>query len=160
MEGHVVEEQQEQVTQVVVFRLGSELYGADIGSVLEVSPLLRVTRVPRTPGYVLGVTNLRGRVIPVVDLRKRLGLPATPPTKETRIAVAELGGDLIGMVVDAVLEVLRIPQSAVEPPSPMFTKVETQNVLGVAQVDGRLIILLDLARVLDREEVKADGLRI
>lgn len=148
-------EQRDGVTQVVVFQLGKELYGADISVVLEVSPLLRVTRVPRTPAYIEGVTNLRGRVIPVVDLRKRLGLPATAPTKSTRIAVAEIEGGKIGMVVDAVVEVLRVPASSVEPPSPMFSKVDTENVMGVAKMDDRLIVLLDLARVLAREDRKA-----
>jgi len=142
------------VTQVVVFQLGKELYGADISAVLEVSPLLRVTKVPRTPTYIDGVTNLRGRVIPVVDLRKRLGLPVTPATKATRIAVAEIDGGMVGMIVDAVVEVLRVPASAVEPPSAMFSKVDTEHVQGVAKVDDRLIILLDLARILMREDRK------
>lgn len=163
MGGIVVTQPQEQhdeaqgrdtVTQIVVFQIGKELYGADIAVVLEVSPLLRVTKVPRTPSYVEGVTNLRGRVIPVVDLRKRLGLPPIPYTKSTRIAVAEIDGGKIGMIVDAVVEVLRVPASAVEPPSPMFSKIDNENVLGVGKVDDRLIILLDLARVLAREDRK------
>lgn len=148
------QEQRDAVTQVVVFQLGKELYGADISVVLEVSPLARVTKVPRTPSYVEGVINLRGRVIPVVDLRKRFGLPATPPTKSTRIAVAEIEGGKIGMIVDAVVEVLRVQAGSVEPPSPMFSKVDNENVLGVAKVDDRLIVLLDLARVLMREDRK------
>jgi purine-binding chemotaxis protein CheW len=148
------QEQRETVTQVVVFQLGDELYGADIAVVREVSPLQRVTRVPRTPRYIEGVTNLRGRVIPVVDLRRRLGLPATPHTKSTRIAVAELDGGQVGMIVDAVQEVLRVPSSCIEPPTQLLAKVESEYVLGVAKVDGRLIILLDLARVLQREERK------
>jgi purine-binding chemotaxis protein CheW len=148
------QEQRESVTQVVVFQLGHELYGADIAVVREVSPLQRVTRVPRTPRYIEGVTNLRGRVIPVVDLRRRLGLPVTPHTKSTRIAVAELDGGQVGMIVDAVQEVLRVPSSCIEPPTQLLAKVESEYVLGVAKVDGRLIILLDLARVLQREERK------
>ncbi|MFZ5827195.1 MAG: chemotaxis protein CheW [Bacillota bacterium] len=149
------QEQRETVTQVVVFQLGTELYGADISVVREVGPLQRVTRVPKTPAYIEGVTNLRGRVIPVIDLRRRLGLPSKAATKATRIAVAELEGGQIGMVVDAVQEVLRIPASAVEPPSPMFSKIDNENVMGIAKVDDRLIILLDLARVLVREDRKA-----
>lgn len=149
------QEQREAVTQVVVFQVGTELYGADISVVREVGPLQRVTRVPRTPAYIEGVTNLRGRVIPVIDLRKRLGLPSAAATKSTRIAVVELEGGQIGMVVDAVQEVLRVPASAVEPPSPMFSKIDHENVLGIAKVDDRLIILLDLARVLAREDRKA-----
>lgn len=153
----MAQEQQEQrdaVSQVVVFQLEKELYGADISVVLEVSPLHRVTKVPRTPAYIEGVINLRGRVIPVVDLRKRLGLPVTPPTKSTRIAVAEIEGGKIGMIVDAVVEVLRVPANSVEPPSPMMSKVDSDNVMGIAKVDDRLIILLDLARVLSREDRK------
>lgn len=148
------QEQREAITQLVVFQLGHELYGADISVVREVGPLQRVTRVPRTPRYIEGVTNLRGRVIPVIDLRRRLGLPVTAATKKTRIAVAELEGGQVGMIVDAVLEVLRVPASSIEPPSPMMSKVEAEYVLGVAKVDGRLIILLDLARILQREERK------
>jgi purine-binding chemotaxis protein CheW len=156
MEGFVVaqQEQREAITQLVVFQLGNELYGADISVVREVSPLQRVTRVPRTPKYIEGVTNLRGRVIPVVDLRRRLGLAVSAATKSTRIAVAELEGGQVGMVVDAVLEVLRVPASAIEPPSQLLSKVDAEYVQGVAKVDGRLIILLDLARVLQREERK------
>ncbi|HWI64786.1 MAG TPA: chemotaxis protein CheW [Symbiobacteriaceae bacterium] len=148
------QEQRETITQLVVFQLGSELYGADISVVREVSPLQRVTRVPRTPKYIEGVTNLRGRVIPVVDLRRRLGLPVSAATKSTRIAVAELEGGQVGMIVDAVLEVLRVPQSSIEPPSQLLSKVDSEYVQGVAKVDNRLIILLDLARVLQREERK------
>ncbi|HYF75695.1 MAG TPA: chemotaxis protein CheW [Symbiobacteriaceae bacterium] len=148
------QEQREQITQLVVFQLGHEFYGADISVVREVSPVQRVTRVPRTPKYIEGVTNLRGRVIPVVDLRRRLGLPVSAATKSTRIAVAELEGGQVGMIVDAVLEVLRVPQSSIEPPSQLLPKVDAEYVGGVAKVDGRLIILLDLGRVLQREERK------
>jgi purine-binding chemotaxis protein CheW len=138
----------------VVFRLANELYGADISAVREVGPLQRVTRVPRTPHYVEGVTNLRGRVIPVIDLRKRLGLPTTTATKATRIAVAEIDGGQIGMIVDAVVEVLRIPMNSIEPPSAMLSKIDSDYMLGVAKVGDRLIIMLDLTRVLAREELK------
>lgn len=148
------QEQREEIMQLVVFQLGQELYGADISVVREVGPLQRVTRVPRTPRYVEGVTNLRGRVIPVIDLRRRLGLPVAAATKATRIAVAELEGGQVGMVVDSVLEVLRVPVSSIEPPSQLLSAIELEYVQGVAKADGRLIILLDLARVLQREERK------
>lgn len=148
------QEQREATTQLVVFQLGPELYGADIAAVREVGPLQRVTRVPRTPAYIEGVTNLRGRVIPVVDLRKRLGLPTAAATKSTRIAVAELEGGQVGMIVDSVQEVLRVPASSIKPPSAMMSKVETEYMQGIAKVDGKLIVILDLARVLEREERK------
>jgi purine-binding chemotaxis protein CheW len=147
-------EQQNSIIQIVVFRLANELYGADISAVREVGPLQRVTRVPRTPHYVEGVTNLRGRVIPVIDLRKRLGLPTATATKATRIAVAEIDGGQVGMIVDAVVEVLRIPMNSIEPPSAMLSKIDSDYMLGVAKVGDRLIIMLDLTRVLAREELK------
>jgi purine-binding chemotaxis protein CheW len=148
-------EQQQTISQVVVFQLNKELYGADIAVVREVVPLQRVTRVPRTPDYVEGVINLRGRVIPVIDLRRRLGLPSGQVTKATRIAVGEVDGDQVGMIVDAVEEVLRVPASAVEPPSSLLAQLDRDNVLGVAKVGDRLITLLDLARILVREERKS-----
>lgn len=142
----------DEVKQIVVFQLGQELYGADIAVVREVGPLQRITRVPRTPGYVVGVTNLRGRVIPVVDLRRRLHLPTAAATKSTRIAVAEMEGGQIGMIVDAVLEVQRVPVKEIDPPLLMVSRVDSDYVTGVAKVGQRLIILLDLARILVREE--------
>lgn len=148
------QQQHETITQLVVFQLDKELYGADIAVVREVCPLQRVTRVPRTPPYIQGVTNLRGRVIPVVDLRRRLGLPMTAATKATRIAVAELDGGQVGMVVDAVLEVIRVPTSAIKPPSTIMSGIDAENVQGIINLDDRLIVLLNLERVLRREERK------
>ena len=148
------QEQRDVLVQLVVFQLGDELYGADISAVREVGPLQRVTKVPRTPSYLEGVTNLRGRVIPVIDLRKRLGLPVRAATKSTRIAVAELDGGQVGMVVDAVLEVLRVSAKDIEPPTALLSKVDSDYVTGVAKVKDKLIVLLDLSRVLVREERK------
>lgn len=150
-------EEQGRVLQVVVFQLGDELYGADIAVVREVGPMQRVTRVPRTPRYIEGVTNLRGRVIPVIDLRRRLGLPVTPFTKQTRIAVAELEGGQVGMIVDSVQEVLRIPADAVEPATGLVSKLDSESISGVAKMADRLIVLLDLAHVLQRDDRKVAG---
>lgn len=150
-------EEQGKVLQVVVFQLGDELYGAEIAVVREVGPMQRVTRVPRTPRYIEGVTNLRGRVIPVIDLRRRLGLPVTPFTKQTRIAVAELEGGQVGMIVDSVQEVLRIPAESVEPATGLVSKLDAETISGVAKVDDRLIVLLDLAHVLQRDDRKVAG---
>ncbi|OTA40561.1 MAG: chemotaxis protein CheW, partial [Symbiobacterium thermophilum] len=132
----------------------NEYYGADIAVVREVVPLQRITRVPRTPEYVLGVINLRGRVIPVIDLRRRLGLPSKEATRATRIAIAEVDGDQVGMVVDAVEEVARVPADAVEPPSSLLSQMDREHVLGVAKLGSRLVTLLDLRRILVREERK------
>ena len=103
--------------QLVVLDLGSEAYGVNIGSVREIIRMQEITQLPRMPQYVEGVINLRGKVTPVVDLRKRFGLDVTEYTKETRIVVVDVGNQDIGVIVDAVTEVLRISTGDIEPPS-------------------------------------------
>jgi len=143
--------------QLVVFSLADESYGVDIATVHEIIRMQHITKVPRAPEFVEGVTNLRGRVIPVVDLRRRFGLPVTEHTTGTRIVVVEIGDQTIGMVVDGVSEVLRVPTDAIEPPSPVVTTVDSDYLRGIAKLDNRLIILLSLHKILSREEKKAIG---
>jgi purine-binding chemotaxis protein CheW len=141
--------------QLVVFMLAKEHYGVRIAVVESIIKMQPITAVPCSPAFVEGVTNLRGRVLPVIDLRKRFGLPAEESTKDTRIVVVEMSGTLVGMIVDAVSEVLRVPAESVEPPSPIMTTVDSAFITGIAKVGERLIILLDLEKVLSPEE-KAD----
>jgi purine-binding chemotaxis protein CheW len=141
--GVVVKEQ-----QVVLCELAGELYGVDIARVEEIIRLPEITRVPRAPHSVEGVINLRGTVIPVVDLRQVLGLRLTEATKSSRVVVVEVGEHTIGMIVDAVTEVLRVPADAVEPPSAVVTDLDTTYLRGIAKLDGRLVMLLDLERAL------------
>ncbi len=141
--------------QLVVFNLANEHYGVNIGAVESIIKLQPITAVPRAPSFVEGVTNLRGTVLPVLDLRKRFGLRAEEATKDTRIVVVEMNQETVGMVVDAVTEVLRVPEEDIEPPSPIITTVDSVFITGIAKVDERLIILLDLGQVLSPEE-KAD----
>ena len=108
--------------------------------------------MPRTPEFVEGVINLRGKVIPVVDLRKRFGLPAEEESKENRIVVVDIGAQDIGVIVDAVTEVLRIATESVEPPASVITTADSEYLLGIAKLDSRLIILLDLEQVLTEAE--------
>ncbi len=143
---------QQDEQQLVVFDLSSEAYGVDIGAVREIIRLQDITKVPRTPEFVEGVINLRGKVIPVVDLRKRFGLPAEEESKENRIVVVDIGAQDIGVVVDAVTEVLRIATESVEPPASVITTADSEYLLGIAKLDSRLIILLDLERVLTETE--------
>ena len=138
--------------QLVVFDLASEAYGVDIGAVREIIRLQDITRVPRTPDFVEGVINLRGKVIPVVDLRKRFMLPVAEQTDDNRIVVVDIGGQDIGVVVDAVTEVLRILSDSVEPPSSVITTTDSDYLMGICKMESRLIILLDLDRVLSEEE--------
>ncbi len=138
--------------QVVVLNLGDEQYGVDIGRVQEIIRPQVITRVPHTPAFVEGIINLRGRVIPVIDLCARFGLPRREQTKETRIAVSDVAGVTVGLVVDGVSEVLRIDRACIEPPSPIVAGVDSSFIRGIAKLDGRLVILLEVDRILSREE--------
>ncbi|MEE8389443.1 MAG: chemotaxis protein CheW [Anaerolineae bacterium] len=144
--------------QLVVFNLANEDYGVDIAAVDSIIKMQQITTVPQAPGFVEGITNLRGDVLPVIDLRKRFGLPVEENTKDARIVNVEVDGIKVGMVVDAVSEVLRVPEEDIEPPSPIVTSVDSSFITGIAKVDdgpgtpGRLIILLDLGKVLSTEE--------
>lgn len=138
--------------QLVVFDLAGEHYGVDIAAVEGIIKLQAITSVPHAPAFVEGVTNLRGKVLPVIDLRKRFGLPQAQPTKDSRIVVVEMNGATVGMVVDGVSEVLRVGAEAIEPPSPIVTTVDSAFIRGIAKVGERLVILLDLGKVLSAEE--------
>jgi purine-binding chemotaxis protein CheW len=141
--------------QLVVFQLGAELYGVDIARVHEIIRLQSVTRVPGASSFVEGVINLRGKVIPVVDLRRRFGLTMADHTRASRIVVVEIGDQVVGIIVDGVSEVLRVPMSTLEPPSPVVAGIDSEYLHGIAKLPDRLVILLDLDRVLAREERRA-----
>ena len=141
--------------QLVIFQLADELYGVNIHSVESIIKLQTITPVPHAPEFVEGVTNLRGNVLPIIDLRKRFGLDLRAETSETRIVVLDVDSKQVGMVVDGVKEVLTIDDSSVEPPSPIVSSIDSAFITGIAKVNDDLIILLDLAKVLSAEE-KAD----
>jgi purine-binding chemotaxis protein CheW len=138
--------------QVVSFKLGSEEYGVDIAQVQEINRMVAVTHVPRAPQFMEGVINLRGQLIPIIDLRARFGMPRAEHTKNTRIVVTEIGAKRVGMVVDSVSEVLRLPLDQVEPAPEMITGVDTEYIRGVGKIEDRLIILLDLAKIITGSE--------
>jgi purine-binding chemotaxis protein CheW len=142
--------------QIVVFDLAKEHYAVDISTVEGIIKLQAITAVPRAPAFVEGVTNLRGEVLPVLDLRKRFGLAAVESrSKEARIVVVIMGGKKVGMIVDAVSEVLRVADEAIEPPSPIVSTVDSAFIRGIAKVGEKLIIMLDLGRVLSVEEQRS-----
>jgi purine-binding chemotaxis protein CheW len=149
--------EKKEVLQLVTFRLGKEEYSLDILKVHEIIRHMELTRVPRTPDFVDGVINLRGRVIPVLDLRKRFGLQAVDKTNETRIIVVDVDNKTVGLKVDAVSEVLRLPADTVEPPPTLVVGVDSDYIKGVGKLDGRLLILLDVGRILSRSEKDAIG---
>ena len=131
---------------------GREVYAVDIHQVREIIRVPQITRVPRTPDFVEGVINLRGNVIPVLDLRKRFGLGEGEDSNDRRIIVVEMGERTIGMIVDAVSEVLRIDESLIDPPSPYIVSVNTLYIEGIARLEPDLVILLNLEKVLTEDE--------
>ena len=140
--------------QVVGFRIGRETFGLPISTVREIVRVPEITSVPNAPDYIEGVINLRGRIIPVVDLRKRFGEPASEPSKKNRIVVVELEQRSIGLIVNSASEVLRIPPSEIEAPNNVFQEGELNYITGVGKLRGRLVILLDLNRILQRGELR------
>ncbi|MDH4101281.1 MAG: chemotaxis protein CheW [Nitrospirota bacterium] len=138
--------------KIVCFTLAHEMFGVPISMVHEIIRPAAITAMPRSPDYVKGVLNLRGKIIPVVDLRKRFGLEEAEETKETRIVVVGVGGLTVGMVVDGVSEVLRIRAEDIEPPSPIIATVDSEYIRGVGKVEGRLIILLDTEMILSHQD--------
>ncbi|MBT9259831.1 MAG: chemotaxis protein CheW [Clostridiales bacterium] len=138
--------------QLVLFQVAGETYGLDIYQVREIIRVPEITRVPRTPPYLLGVINLRGGVIPVLDLRRRFHLPDRERHEDQRIIVTEQHGTIVGMIVDGVSEVLTLQESQIEPPSPYIVSVDTRFIAGIGNLEDRLIVLLDLEEVLSKEE--------
>ena len=141
-----------EVVQVVSFRLGGEEYGVDIAQVQEIIRMVEITRVPRAPHFMEGVINLRGQLIPIIDLRTRFGMPRIDKTKSSRIVVTEIGTKRVGIVVDSVSEVLNIPIENVEDAPEMIAGVGTEYIQGVGKLGERLIIMLDLTMVITSEE--------
>ena len=146
------EQAQEEKRQLVVFRLAAEAYGLDIGLVREIIRPQAITHVPNTPGFVEGVINLRGTICPVVDLRKRLGVEVSEQTNESRIVIVDSSGEEVGVLVDAVIEVLSIADDSVEAASAAVIAGGASFVEGVANLENRLIILVKLEAVLSKEE--------
>jgi len=141
--------------QLVSFRLAQEEYGIEITKVQEIILMGEITRVPQTPEYIKGLINLRSTVIPIVDLRLRFGLAPESATDETRIMVVNIVGKTIGIIVDAVSEVLRIAHEQIAPPPPTVAGLGREYLTGLVKLENRLLILLDIDRILGREETAA-----
>ncbi len=141
-------DQAEANLHLVTFRLGREEYGIEIASVQEIIRATDITPVPGAPSHVRGVINLRGKIIPVVDLRTRFSLPATEAGESQRIVVVELGQKRIGMLVDSVSQVIKVPAGVVEEMPEEATSIDENFIRGVGKLENRLIIILDLNRSL------------
>ncbi len=140
--------------QLVVFSIGSEEFGVEIMNVQEIIRMTSITRIPQAPDYIKGIINLRGRIIVVINLNVVLGMQSKDQDENTRIVVASIGDTVMGFVVDAVSEVIRLPEKSVEPAPPVIAdKLGTEYVMGVGKLDNRLLILLNLAKVLGAKEL-------
>lgn len=151
-EREVSKNEHEEILQLVSFKIGEEEFGVDILQVQEINRMLKITTVPNTPEFIEGVINLRGKVIPVIDLRVKFGMPKKESDGQTRIVVVEIANKTVGFIVDEVSEVLRIPKSITEPPPEMISGINSDYITAVGKLEDRLIILLDLDRTLSMEE--------
>jgi len=142
--------QSAQELQLVAFRLGREEYGLPINKVQEINRLTPVTKLPQAPSFMEGIINLRGRIIPIIDLRKRFGLEAENKD-ETRIIIVDINSQIVGIIVDAVTEVMRLPATSIEPPPPSFI-LDAEYIDGVGKLADRLLILLNIDKVLTSQE--------
>ena len=142
----------EELTEFINFRIGEENYGVDIQKVKEVIRHREITRLPKAPSFVKGVINLRGDVIPILDLRDRFDLEHKEYTEMTRVIVVEVDTRSIGMVVDSVSHVQRIGEAEIEPPPPIVGGISAEYLRGVGKVGEKLIVLLNIDRILTVEE--------
>ncbi len=148
------EEHGRKLNKYLTFTLGDEEYGLEILKVREIIGLMEITNVPRMPNFVRGVINLRGKVIPVIDLRQKFGMERADNTKETCIIVVDLDGLLMGIVVDKVSEVLDIQEQDIEETPTFGVSVDTEFIMGIGKAKGKIVIVLDIRRVLTAEEIK------
>lgn len=153
MSDPTITKQENELLQLVTFGIGEEEFGIDILKVQEIIRTMAITKVPNSPPYVEGVINLRGKVIPVIDLRSRFNMECKPHDGQTRIIVLEIHKMIVGFVVDEVSEVLRIQSNTVEPPPPVVSGIESEYIKGVGKLDDRLLILLDLDKLIPVEEL-------
>ncbi len=138
----------------LTFSLAGEEYGVEILKVREIIKIMDITSIPQVPGDVKGVINLRGKVIPVIDLRLKFGMEQADYTDQTCIVVVDVGS-LVGIIVDTVQEVLDIAGDQIDPPPPLGAQVDTSFVLGMGKVKGDVKILLDIDKVLGADEIAA-----
>lgn len=144
----------EELLQLVSFKLGREEFGVDILRVREINKMMHITSVPNSPPYVEGVINLRGKIIPVIDLRSKLGMPKKEHDKHTRVVVVDIKEKTIGFIVDAVNEVLRIPANITETTPDLVSGINSEFINAVAKLEDRLLILINLEKTLTESDKK------
>lgn len=137
----------EDIIQLVCFVFSDEQYALPIDSVREVLKIPRITPVPQMPGFTLGVINIRGSIVPVFDLRKKFGLPEKAFDKQTKLLVAEVKGALLGFVVDAILNNIKIKRASIDPSPNVVMKIEQECIEGLGQMEDRMIIILNINKL-------------
>ncbi len=142
------------LSQLISFSVDGEEYGLDILRVKEVIRAAEVTRLPRAPAFVKGIINLRGDVVPIIDLREKFSYESAEYTDSTRVIVVDVDGRLVGMIVDEASQVLRIPDSQIEPPPPIVGGLPSHYIKGVGKLEDRLIILLNIDKILSSDEMQ------
>jgi len=146
--------------QFVTFNLGKQKYAIDILKVQEINNLKEITPIPNAQAYLEGAINLRGKVIPVLNLRRRLHLEDQALTDLSKIVIVDLNGLVLGMIVDSVSDVLRLPSETVEPAPPVVTgKSRSDFVLGIAKLSDMLVIILDMDKMIDRTDLQRGVVR-
>lgn len=138
--------------QVVTFQLHNEEYAIEITRVKEIILHEGVTRMPQMPSFIEGIINLRGNVIPVIDLRKRFELPIPEKNEQARIMVTRMGAKIVGMIVDSVSSVMKIPKSNIQDPPETIAGLAGEYLLGIGKMDERMIILLDIEKIMSANE--------
>jgi purine-binding chemotaxis protein CheW len=141
-----------EMLQFVTFRLAAEKFGVNILKVQEINNLKDFAKIPHAPGFVEGAINLRGKVIPVLNLRKKFGIEEKALDDFSKIVIMNVRGHIMGILVDSVSDVLRIPQNVIMPPPPVSSEVSAEFIQGIARLDQGLVIILDMEKLLGRDE--------
>ncbi len=155
MESTKVQTDMNELRQFISFSVGEEEYGLELLRVKEVIRIREITWLPKAPTFVKGIINLRGDVIPIIDLRDKFGLPAKENTAMTRVIVVEVEGRLMGMVVDSASQVVRIPADQIDPPPPVLGGFSQEFITGVGKMEDKLVILLNIDAILTVDEIQA-----
>lgn len=143
----------EDIRQFVEFKIGEEEYGIDILQVKTIERMMPITRVPKAPNFVEGVINLRGEIVPVIDLKKRFDLPVVETTDNTRIIIVTVDDITVGMIVDSATEVVQLAQKDIEPAPAITGSIDSNYLDGVGKIEGKLLILLNVAKLLKPQEI-------
>lgn len=143
--------------QIVCFRVGNEEYGIEILKVQEILKLPIVTELPKVAEFIMGVIDLRGKILPIIDLKKRLGLELEITSKSTRAIVVNIKGKEVGLAIDSVSHVVRIDTKDIEPPPPIVKGVSGRYIIGIAKVKDDFVVILDLDKIFTSEEISILG---